>query len=590
MITHICELVVRAIRLLLVLAFVCASYATFTMPAVAADDYGSLLMEYNALLGKSRSAYSILGDRLYRLYLSDTNGSNASDALLLAGKTYKLSYEKYGQSSDMNSAHKYLSMLADNATYNTPDALLELAELYNIKRDYASAQFTLSKIKKRYPESNVALAADGMLADLARMGQSGGDNDSPKNYVVPKGIAEDIGKDNTGKRFVEVDSFVPEDASGAVVINDIRYFSASDYTRIVVDVSRPAAFEKYWLKENPAQKLPPRLYIDIDNATVGKGVAKDISIKDGLVSNVRWAYNRPGTTRIVLDSQSIQNFTVFQMSNPARIIIDVSKGDKFPKAQAITATPPPPSSQQQDAITRQPASSANQTLASVFGLKINTIVIDAGHGGKDPGCSYYGLKEKDITLIIAKQLRAMLKSKTKLNVYMTRETDVFIPLEERTAIANKLKADIFVSIHINAAPKNRAASGVETYILNITNDKAALEVAAFENQATTKSISDLQGILKDIMQSSKLEESTLLAKATQKGMANTMKLSNKQNIGIKQAPFFVLVGANMPAILTEVGFLSNKNEAERMRTSEYQKLVAQGIFNGILAYAGRYNQ
>jgi N-acetylmuramoyl-L-alanine amidase len=162
-------------------------------------------------------------------------------------------------------------------------------------------------------------------------------------------------------------------------------------------------------------------------------------------------------------------------------------------------------------------------------------------------------------------------------------------LEERTAIANKHKADLFISIHVNAT-RSGQASGVETYVLNVTNDKAALAVAAFENQATTKSLSDLHGILRDIMLNSKLEESLLLAGATQQGLVARLKLNKTQDLGVKQAPFYVLMGAMMPSILVEVGFLTNKDDAKKLASPTHRREAARGIHAGIEEYIKKYNK
>jgi N-acetylmuramoyl-L-alanine amidase len=230
--------------------------------------------------------------------------------------------------------------------------------------------------------------------------------------------------------------------------------------------------------------------------------------------------------------------------------------------------------------------SGHTTLAKAFGLKINTIVIDPGHGGHDPGASYYGIKEKDLVLDIGLKLKSLIAvNHPGLKVYMTRSKDIFIPLEERTAFANRKKADLFVSIHINAA-RNKKASGIETYVLNVTNDKAALAVAALENKATEKSLSDLQGILKDIMLNSKLEESLTLASIVQKYL---VKHTNAKNLGVKQAPFYVLVGAKMPSILIECGFVSNKKEAKLLNTNRYRLKIAEGIYKGLEAYVKQFN-
>jgi N-acetylmuramoyl-L-alanine amidase len=183
-------------------------------------------------------------------------------------------------------------------------------------------------------------------------------------------------------------------------------------------------------------------------------------------------------------------------------------------------------------------------------------------------------------------LKELLRNNFKdLNIYMTREEDVFIPLEERTAFANKKRADLFISIHVNAS-RNKSAYGVETYVLNVTNDKGALEVAAFENQATEKSLSDLQGILKDIMLNSKLEESLMLAKFVQDELSSGLR---DKNLGVKQAPFYVLVGAKMPSVLVECGFLSNKKYLSKFNSKSYRKAIAENIYKGIKEYIEKYN-
>jgi N-acetylmuramoyl-L-alanine amidase len=304
-------------------------------------------------------------------------------------------------------------------------------------------------------------------------------------------------------------------------------------------------------------------------------------------------------TRIVLDSQAIKDFTVFQMGNPSRIVIDVSNDTRVATAQpqrpTATTTPTTPNVTPGPNTTRVPTGTrptmpTEQTLADALGLQIRTIVIDPGHGGRDPGAVAHGMFEKDIVLEIALHLRDLLRQHNPdLTVHLTRETDVFVPLEERTAIANKHRADLFVSIHVNAT-RSGQARGVETYVLNVTNDQNALAVAAFENQATTKALSDLHGILRDIMLNSKLEESLLLAGAVQRGMVRQLKLPPTQDLGVKQAPFYVLMGAMMPSILVEAGFLTNREDARLLQSSAHRKEIARGIHAGIVEYINKYNK
>ncbi|MDR2400518.1 MAG: N-acetylmuramoyl-L-alanine amidase [Deferribacteraceae bacterium] len=562
--------------------------------AYPADNFTALRSEYEALVVSdkyTRTSVITLAERFYRLYASNPKGAGADTALLFAGKAYKISFEKFKNSRDPLTALSYFRTAYTN--FSTPaatEAYLEAAEIFIEMKDLASAQFTLNRLINKFPDSTQAVAAAAMLEDINRMadtaektqtdnGVKEGDNAgefTPPNTEDLLRMPPDVFGEIIAANFEDA----PKSSGGTAVISDMRYFSADDYTRVVIDLSANSRIEKQWLKADVKAKLPPRLYIDIFNSTVSDKVPKNMKIADGLVKTIRWAYNKPGVTRVVLDSEAIEDFTVFQMENPYRIVIDVTGQRRFA---------PPPATPPSTAGKPAAGKGNGPTLANAFGLKVRTIVIDPGHGGKDPGCSYSGQKEKEIVLDIAKELKTLLQKDKSLNVYLTRDKDVYIPLEERTAIANKYKADLFISIHINAAP-NKTASGIETYVLNVTNDASALEVAAFENKATTKSISDLQGILKDLMLNSKLEESMNLAYAVQKNLSTTLKLSKAQNLGVKQAPFYVLVGAQMPSILIETGFLSNKNDAGKLATAAYRKNIAAAIHKGILEYIAKYNK
>lgn len=220
--------------------------------------------------------------------------------------------------------------------------------------------------------------------------------------------------------------------------------------------------------------------------------------------------------------------------------------------------------------------------------KISNIVIDPGHGGRDPGAiGQHGEREKDITLVIGKKLAKRLR-KEGFEVFLTRDEDIFIPLEERTAFANKKKSDIFISIHVNSNP-NTSLDGVETYFLNMTKDDYAIKVAATENETTSRSLSDLEFIIKDLMLNSKINESSKFATYVQNSIVSSHKESDHtcQNHGVKQALFFVLVGAQMPAILIETGFITNPMESKLLQKESYQNSIIDGIIQGINAYAHR---
>jgi N-acetylmuramoyl-L-alanine amidase len=235
----------------------------------------------------------------------------------------------------------------------------------------------------------------------------------------------------------------------------------------------------------------------------------------------------------------------------------------------------------------QPSGSGAPSIARQLGLGVHRIVIDPGHGGKDPGTinRRLGLQEKDITLDIGKRLNAILNEHKEFEIILTRARDEYVPLEERAAIANSNQGDIFVSIHTNSAPRS-TARGVESYYLNVTADPRAMEVAAQENAMSSKSIAEMRTILNQILQNSLISESRILSQFIQKNMvANLLSKYNAiEDLGVKKAPFYVLLGAQMPSALVEVSFLSNRDEARRLNSPEYRQAVAAGLYLGIIGF------
>lgn len=236
-----------------------------------------------------------------------------------------------------------------------------------------------------------------------------------------------------------------------------------------------------------------------------------------------------------------------------------------------------------------PSGKGELSLAQQLGLGVRKIVIDPGHGGSDPGAMAFGLKEKDIVLKVAQKVAKILEKTQRYEVALTRSKDVYLPLEERTAIANTLNGDLFISIHVNAHPDN-TIGGVETYFLNLATNAEAMRVAALENATSTHNISELQGILTDLMRNSKIDESSRLARFVQANLATGMnKQYNSRDLGVKQAPLYVLIGAEMPAVLAEISFITNPKEAELLREESYLDRIAEQIVAGIVAYV-EHNQ
>ncbi len=234
----------------------------------------------------------------------------------------------------------------------------------------------------------------------------------------------------------------------------------------------------------------------------------------------------------------------------------------------------------------EPTSAGQRSLVRTLGLKIGRIVIDAGHGGHDSGTTGPGgIEEKEVVLDVALRLGKLLKQRLGADVIYTRDNDTFIPLETRTAIANKAQADLFLSIHANSSPDS-SARGVETYYLNFTTSPDALEVAARENAVSDESIHELSGLVKKITLKDKIDESREFAADVQKSLYTDLEEGNPglRDRGIKKAPFVVLIGANMPSILAEISFLTNSDDARELRQPAYRQRIAESLYRGVAHY------
>ena len=374
-------------------------------------------------------------------------------------------------------------------------------------------------------------------------------------------------------------------------VMELKHWSNPDYTRVAIALEHDVTWESHELDKGTRNGKPGRIFIDLHNARLGSGL-RDITIGDGLLKGVRTALYKPGVVRVVLDTENIRDYKIFPLSDPARLIIDV-RGDR---REEISRRDSSISNRQQDDAAQSPARQAREESRPEKPVKkekkqpaiskIRRIVLDPGHGGHDPGAvGASGLQEKDVVLSIALNLRDKIKDELGLDVVMTRSTDVFIPLEERTAIANKVNADLFVSIHANAA-QNRHAAGIETYYLNLAKTEKVAQLAAKENGTSLEKVSTLQAILFDLMANYKLNDSAHLAEEVQKVLHKTIRSDypDTKNLGVKQGPFYVLVGASMPSILTEVAFISNHAEEARLKDPVFLDLAADGIMEGIRSY------
>jgi N-acetylmuramoyl-L-alanine amidase len=258
--------------------------------------------------------------------------------------------------------------------------------------------------------------------------------------------------------------------------------------------------------------------------------------------------------------------------------LDVAKASvepERPENAAALAAPPAPA---------RSNSAGGFSLSRQLGLGVSRIVIDPGHGGRDPGAIGKGLSEAELTLDIALRLEKLLL-KDGLEVVLTRRTDVYVPLEERTAIANRENADLFLSIHANAS-RNPDARGVETYFLSFASSPDAEAVAARENSASADGMHKLPDIIKAIALNNKLDESRDFAQMVQEALVSRLRVSNKslRNLGVKKAPFVVLIGASMPSVLAEISFLTNRQELQLLKTNGYRQRIAEALHASVMRY------
>jgi N-acetylmuramoyl-L-alanine amidase len=356
-------------------------------------------------------------------------------------------------------------------------------------------------------------------------------------------------------------------------VYNVRYHNHPFFTRVVVDIED--------LREYYYGKLynPDRIYINFYQTKLNPSLKKIHEINNVYLKRIRIAQYKPNIVRAVLDLDfsKIKEFRIFHLLDPFRIVIDIYPKEREDEQKRRDAIFKPPT----------PSKSGKYSLVRQLGLGVRTIVLDPGHGGKDPGAISKNklLVEKEIVLDIAKRVKRILKKNTDLEVILTRENDIFLPLEDRAVIANQKMADLFISIHANSS-SNYKAGGIETYYLNFTQDPRAVEVAARENATSTKNIGEMEEIIKKIIQNSKIEESKELALTIQDCMIEKLssKYSNIKNLGVKGGPFWVLIGADMPAVLIETSFLSNPSDRKRLKSEEYRELIAEGISNGITHY------
>ena len=588
-----------------------------------------------------------------RVYLITASAPETTLALQAVAQLYRDMGGNFDREYYQSSIVTYKFLVSQYPTSKLrSDALFQIGEIQKDDLgDIAEAKDAFTRFLQHFPHSEQAADARKELKELASMpakpaGDSARAAESTKanqerrivgDAPAPKAVnaAEETTSDTTNDTSDSADAPKKGEASS---VTAIRTWNADDYTRVVVDLNGAVKYQSARIKN------PDRIYFDLYQAHLGHLLTdKELAVQNGFLKSVRVAQNKSGTVRLVLDVQSIQGYSAFLLPNPYRLVIDVhgTVADASAKNPAPAVTAPRTLAGDRPAASATPSATATEkvevsstsedsgsgepnpanaitkgsdhadrnmssasllpdkptrdgarSLTRTLGLKISRIVIDPGHGGHDTGTiGPHGLLEKNVCLDVALRLGKLIHQKLpSAQVIYTRNTDVFVPLEERTAIANQAGADLFISIHANSSHDDQAR-GIETYYLNFTSSPEALETASRENAVSNASIHELQDLIKKIARNDKIEESQELATDIQSSLTSQLRQVStaERNRGVKKAPFVVLIGADMPSVLAEISFLSNPTDERMLQKPAQRQRIAQGLFHGVESYLSSLN-
>ncbi len=485
-----------------------------------------------------------------------------------------------------------ISGYSDNALANGAALAATLHERFGDDKDRQTAIRFYRRLASEYPASSLIAASRPALARLeasetAAAPTAEGTVPAPTAPATPAAAA----------------------ASGRARLTAIERTVLPDAVRVTLALDREVVFREETLAG------PARVFFDLKDVEAAPDLVDAVlRYPSDTVRQIRVGRHPNSTVRVVLDLEGVNRHSAYVLYNPFRVVIDCERPGAVDggSAVALTAAPnPPPAPAAPAAAIDTPAvpapvagrpttpvaaagpapeaANANRaggfSLARQLGLSVSRIVIDPGHGGRDPGAQARGLHEADLTLDVALRLEALLRDEPGIDVVLTRRTDVYIPLEERTAIANREDADLFLSIHANAS-RNTAARGVETYFLSFAATPEAEAVAARENSAHAGEMRKLPDIIKAIALNTKLDESRDLAGMVQEALVTRLRRSNRnvRNLGVKKAPFVVLVGAGMPSVLAEVSFLTNREELQLLKSAAYKQRIAEALHAAVMRY------
>jgi N-acetylmuramoyl-L-alanine amidase len=502
----------------------------------------------------TRREWMLCIGRFHNAYLEDPAGPTAAQALYLEGVLYQDLHKRLKFDSDLRAARE-----------------------------------NFEKVSKEFPESPYAAKASQELKAMRPIRP-------PAEAVARRPLPPPVTSFPSEPAAPAPPEIIAEPVKpaegeeGLAVVQDLRHWSNPNYTRVVVYVDRETDFTHRLLKKDPTIEKPPRLYVDLSNSTLGGGKQKTIPINDDLLSDARAARYTLDSVRVVVDIKSFDTYKVFSLRDPFRIVIDVwGRNGTGSIATERDEDAAPPAGSAAERSRKVPRGALARQLA----LGVRRIVVDPGHGGKDFGAPGFipGVHEKDVVLEIAKRVARKIREDMNLEAILTRTEDRYLTLEERTAFANTRGADLFVSIHTNASRDPRAY-GTETYFLNLATDDESIRVAAMENATSTKNISDLHSILNDLLKNAKINESSRMAEMVQTALIKNLNRRGYDRVkdkGVKQAPFYVLLGARMPSILVETAFISNREECRLLTTASYQEHLSESIVQGLRSYIREIN-
>lgn len=533
-----------------------------------AENYSALRQDYQQLmksaqLQRQRSNWEKMISRFDRFIEQQPRAKEIEKAVFLAARTRDGLSRASGRSADAHDAIQHYLIMAKRfpGSRLADDALFLAGQLAEQQlKDQKMAYQLYQQLVTQLPAGDMRRDALKKLTVLPKPAVK-----SPP-VMFPQQNHQDIGE--------------------SIQLEKVRFWSGPEYTRIVLDLTAPVVAKPHYLKgENP------RLYFDLLYTKTTKNLRSVVPIGNGLVKQVRVSQFDAQRSRVVIDLNNVSEYKMVALEKPYRLVIDINGA---PSRSVISA--PDKGSQRRgggdNSIASILSSSADQQVVLHVPQKthdegIHLIVVDAGHGGKDPGAiGPHNVYEKSVTLAMAKVLAKELRKQLGVKVLLTRSDDRYLTLQERTQYANQVGADLFISLHANAT-SNGKAYGVETYFLNLSKNNQAAEVAARENGTSLQEVGNLEAILFDLMANAKINESSRLAAEVQQSIVSGLRphYSHIRDLGVKQGPFHVLLGATMPSILIESGFISNKREVKRLKSSKYQQRVAAAIVKGVKEYS-----